>query len=61
MGRILYKTDFFKCTFSSAKKFDEQLREMLEKNTVDGWLLHSWHVIGASGDLCEAVFFREEA
>lgn len=59
MSRITYKTDYFKCTFSTAKKFDEQMREMLDRNTAEGWLLHSWQVIGM-GEMCEAVFFREE-
>ena len=58
MSRIAYKTDYFKCTLSTAKKFDAQLWEMLERNAGEGWLLHSWHVI--EGSICEAVFYREE-
>ena len=58
MSKIIYTTDFFKCTFSTAKHFDEQMREMLDRYTADGWLLHSWQVIGM-GEMCELVFFRE--
>ena len=59
MKHIVYRSDYFKCTFSTASRFNEQLQEMLDRYAGEGWLLHSYHVIGA-GELCTLVFYREE-
>ena len=57
MRHIEYKADSFGCTFSSRKKFDEDLQEMLDRYAGEGWLLHSYHVI--EGEMCTLVFYRE--
>lgn len=60
MGRIVYKSDYFKCTFSTVKKFNEQLQEMLDRYSSEGWLLHSYQVPGEMAGFCTLVFYREE-
>ena len=56
---MLYKTDFIRCTFSTASKFNEQFQQMLDDYTDRGWRLHSWHMVG--GDTCcQIVFYRED-
>ena len=59
MSRVVYKSDYFKCTLSTVKKFNEQLQEMLDRYAAEGWLLHSYHVPGM-GEFCTLVFYREE-
>lgn len=59
MGKTVYKTDYFKCTLSTTRKFNEQLQQALDKHAVDGWKLHSWRIFPA-GEACVLVFFREE-
>ena len=58
MSRIVYKSDYFKCTFATAEKFNALLQEKLDKYASEGWLLHSYHVL--EGSLCTLVFYREE-
>ena len=60
MSRIVYKSDFFKCTFSTVEKFNQQLQEKLDQYAEDGWLLHSYHVPGEGATFCTLVFYREE-
>ena len=60
MSRIVYKSDFFKCTFDTVAKFNEKLQEMLDRYADEGWLLHSYHVPGEMAGFCTAVFYREE-
>lgn len=60
MKRIVYKSDYFKCTFSTVAKFNEMLQEKLDQYAADGWLLHSYHVPGEMAGFCTMVFYREE-
>ena len=57
MSKIIYKSDYFKCTFSTADRFNEQLQQKLDQYSAEGWLLHSYHII--EGGLCTLVFYRE--
>ena len=60
MSRIVYKSDYFKCAFSSVQRFNEQLQEMLDRYAAEGWLLHSYQVPGQTAGFCTLVFYREE-
>lgn len=55
---MIYKTDHFKCMFSTAKTFDRQLQEAIERNVAEGWKLHSWQAVSL-GEFCELVFYKE--
>lgn len=59
MKRVVYKAEYFKCTFSTAHKFNEQLQEVLDRYSAEGWLLHSYQQIGM-GEMCSLIFWREE-
>jgi len=60
MSKTIYKTHYFNCVFSMGKRFSKQLQEAIDKNVVDGWKLHSWHVPGLLGEICCLVFYKEE-
>ena len=60
MSRIVYKSDFFKCTFDTVEKFNRKLQEMLDRYAEDGWLLHSYQLPGEMAGFCTMVFYREE-
>ena len=55
MSRIVYKSDFFKCTFSTVKQFNEMLQAKLDEYAADGWLLHSYHIGGEGASFCSMV------
>lgn len=55
--KTVYKTDSFGCTFSTRKKFTQQLQAMIDKYAGEGWLLHSYQVV--LGELCVVVFYRD--
>lgn len=59
MSRIVYRTDYFKCSFSTAKRFNEQLQALLDRYAAEGWRLHSYQQIGM-GEMCSVIFYREE-
>lgn len=60
MSRIVYKSDYFKCTFDTLEKFNQKLQQMLDKYSAEGWELHSYQVPGEGASFCTLVFFREE-
>ncbi len=60
MSRIVYKSDYFKCTFDSVEKFNAKLQEKLDRYAEEGWLLHSYQVPGSAASFCTLVFYREE-
>lgn len=57
--RIEYKTDYFECTFSTVKGFNKKLQDTIDKNTKEGWRLHSYQVPGAGSQFCSLVFYKE--
>lgn len=56
---MIYKTETFGCTFSTKKRFNQQLQQVLDIYAAEGWKLHSWQVV-AMGEFCTVVFYREE-
>lgn len=56
---IKYKTDYFSCSLSTMKKFNEQLQKTIDHNTKDGWRLHSYQLLGVGSQFCSLVFYKE--
>lgn len=56
MSKVIYKSDYFNCAFSSLKKMNEQLQEMLDKYSQEGYKLHSYQL---EGSFCSMIFYKE--